>query len=256
MRFTGVADAYDQSATAWRTGPEAVYARLADALIGTAAVPLSGARVLDAGAGTAAASRVAMDRGAHVVATDISVGMLSERHQQVSAVCADVVQLPFDDDVFQLVIAAFCLGHLDNPSGALEEMRRVGSALVASAFAPGWTHPAKSIVDDVMTGFGFVVPAWYTHVKENLEPAVNNPAALSRLARVAGFDDVTVQRIDVDSGLTSPAEIVNWRLGMAHLAPFAAALPPEVLKSARIEAEAAVNGVEPVVIPILALSAS
>ena len=256
MRFPGVADAYDQAATGWHAGPAAVYARLADALIGTAAVPLNGARVLDAGAGTAVASGVAMARGAQVVATDISVGMLDQRPQKVSAVCADVARLPFDDEVFQLVIAAFCLGHLDHPTDALKEMRRVGSALVASAFAPGWTHPAKSIVDDVMASVGFVMPAWYTHVKEDLEPAINHPDALTNLARAAGFDDVTVQRIDVDSGLTSPAEIVSWRIGMAHLAPFAAALPPDVLRAARDQAEAAVTGVGPVVIPILALSAS
>lgn len=256
MTSTGIGDAYDRGATGWQTGPEAVYARLADALVSTAPIAMRGARVLDAGAGTAVASLAALSRGAHVVAADISVGMLDHRDQRVAAVCADVARLPFRDNIFELVIAAFCLGHVGDPSLALKEMHRVGSALVASAFAPGWSHPAKTIVDEVMSGVGFVTPAWYARVKEDLEPTINDPAALSRLARTAGFDEVNVQRIDVDSGLSSPADIVNWRLGMAHLAPYVATLPPDVLQAARNQAETAVAGVGPVVIPILALSAS
>ncbi|MCW2752643.1 MAG: hypothetical protein JWQ32_54 [Marmoricola sp.] len=135
-------------------------------------------------------------------------------------------------------------------------MRRVGDAVVASAFAPGWTHPAKEAVDAVMAGIGFVVPAWYRRVKDQTEPAVNDAAALVDLARAAGFDAAVVRMLEVDTGLETPADIVAWRFGMAHLAPFIAGLPAEVLRGARARAEDAVAGTGPVVIPVLALGAS
>lgn len=251
-----VAAAYDDAASGWRGGAERVYARLADALVATSPVPLAGARVLDAGAGTAVAGQAALARGAsQVVASDIAGAMLGFRGAQIEAVVADLARLPFADGSFDLTVAAFCLGHLPDPAAGMSELRRVGRAVVASAFTPGWTHPAKGAVDEVMTEFGFVIPDWYRRVKDDTEPAVNDAAGLAALARGAGFETVEVQQLEVDSGLESPAEVVAWRFGMAHLAPYVAGLPEAVLASARARAEAAVAGTGSVVIPILALSA-
>src|SRR5206468_3673298 len=124
---------------------------------------------------------------------------------------------PFADASFDLVTAAFCLGHLPDPAAGMVELRRVGNALVASAFVPGWTHPAKEAVDAVMAEVGFVVPDWYRRVKDETEPAVNDAAALVDLAREAGFGSAEVQVLEVDSGLATPADVVAWRFGMAHL---------------------------------------
>lgn len=255
--MTSVADAYDDAALGWHAGPERVYARLADALVDTSPVPLAGARVLDAGAGTAVAGSAALRGGAaSVLATDIAAGMLRHRERSIDAVVADLGRLPFGDGTFDLVTAAFCLGHLPDPAAGMAEMRRVGGAAVASAFTPGWTHPAKDAVDAVMGDFGFVVPAWYRRVKDESEPTVNDPDALVLLARAAGFAHAQVDRLEVDSGLETPADVVAWRFGMAHLAPFVAGLPDDALTVARTRAEAAVAGCGPVVISILALSAS
>jgi ubiquinone/menaquinone biosynthesis C-methylase UbiE len=236
--MTSVADAYDGAALGWHDGPERVYARLADALVAASPVALNGARVLDVGAGTAVAASAALRGGA------------------ASAVVADIARLPFPDAHFDLVTAAFCLGHLPDPVAGMAELRRVGNAVVASAFVPGWTHPAKEAVDAVMAEVGFVVPPWYRQVKDETEPAVNDAAALIDLAHGAGFGSAAVQVFEVDSGLETPADVVAWRLGMAHLAPFVAGLPVDVLDAARARAEAVVAQTGPVVIPILALSAS
>jgi SAM-dependent methyltransferase len=255
--MSSVADAYDRAADGWRRGPEAVYARLADALVENAPGPVSGARVLDIGAGTAVAARAALRAGAaSVVAADLATGMLAHRDPGVRAVCADAQRLPFADVSFDLALAAFCLGHLPDPVRALREARRVAGRVAASAFAPGWTHPAKAVVDEVMAGHGFELPGWYAQVKGVTEPAVNDAVALAALAQAAGFAAVEVRELQVDSGLTSAAEVVAWRFGMAHLAPFVAGLALEEVARARAEAEEAVAGSLPVVIPVLVLSAS
>ena len=257
MNRAQVGEAYDRGAESWRRGPEAVYARLADALVGTAPVPLTGARVLDVGAGTATAARAALARGAaSAVASDLAAGMLRSRPAGVAAVVADIVRLPFGDGSFDLVTAAFCLGHLADPGAGLREIRRVGTAVVASAFAPGESHPAKAAVDDALAEVGYRPPDWYVHQKEVLEPRVDDPEALRRLAAEAGFGDVAVHRIEVDTGLDTAAAAVEWRLGMAQVAPFVDSVAPETLARARAAAEEAVAPFVPVVLPILALSAS
>jgi ubiquinone/menaquinone biosynthesis C-methylase UbiE len=254
MSRPDVREAYDHGADSWRRGPEAVYARLAEALVGTAPVPLTGARVLDVGAGTAVAARAALTRGAEVVvASDIATGMLRHRGPGVLAVAADAAQLPFPDASFDLVTAGFCLSHLPDPGRALTEIRRVSRAVVASAFPSDWSHPAKATIDQIMVDEGFDIPDWHRRLKDETEPAVGHAEALRRLAADAGFADIRVERLEVDSGLHSARAIVEWRWGMAHLAPFVTSLPDDVRQRARARAEEAVAGMAPVVIPMLAL---
>jgi SAM-dependent methyltransferase len=182
--------------------------------------------------------------------------MLRGRPPGVPAVVADFAELPFADGSFDLVTAAFCLGHLADPARGLREIRRVGAAVVASAFPPGETHPAKSAVDDALAGLGYRTPEWYQHQKDVLEPRVDDPEALRRLAVDAGYEHVAVHRLEVDTGLETPEAVVEWRLGMAQLAPFVAALSSEELAQARTAAAEAVAPHVPVVLPILALSAA
>ncbi|MGY2873715.1 ubiquinone/menaquinone biosynthesis C-methylase UbiE [Marmoricola sp. URHA0025 HA25] len=257
MTMPGVRDAYDRSAASWRRGPEAVYAHLAEALISVTPVDLDGASVLDVGAGTAVAARAALEHGAgSAVATDIAAEMLRGRPPGVAGVLADGSQLPFRDDTFDLVTAAFCLGHMADPAAAVREIRRVGGAVVASAFPPGPAHPVKAAVDRAFALVGFSAPAWYQRQKDELEPQVDDPTALAELARRAGFERVEVHRLDVDTGISSAAEAVEWRLGMAHLAPFVSGLAPDLLAHAWAEAEKLVAPFLPVVIPMIALSAA
>jgi ubiquinone/menaquinone biosynthesis C-methylase UbiE len=151
--------AYDTAADEWAGGPEHVYARLARELVAHAPVPLVGRRVLDLGAGTGVAGRAALAAGAElVVAADPAVGMLRRGGAALHPVAADAAALPFRDGSFDLVVAAFCLSHLGSVPAGLREARRVGRAIAASAFAPGWTHPAKAAVDEELRRYGYRPP--------------------------------------------------------------------------------------------------
>ncbi len=249
-----IASAYDAAAPAWRRGPARVYSRLAAALLDLAPVPVSGATVLDAGAGTGVAGAVALRRGAaRAVAVDLAPGMLP-RAPALAAV-ADLARLPFGDGSFALAVAAFSLGHVPDPGAAVRELRRVAPALVASAFAPGWAHPAQAAVDAALADLGFEVPEWYRTLKTESEPQVGEPDALARLATAAGYRSVRVEVVEVETGLSSAADLAAWRLGMAHLAPYVAGLPPDDREDVRRTAEAAVEGMPPLVVRMLALAA-
>ena len=197
-------NAYDQSAEAWASGPEQVYARLAETLVDAAPVSVDGAKVLDLGAGTGVASRAALAAGAAVVvAVDIALGML-RRSGSLRPVLANACELPFAADSFDLVVAAISLGHVTDPVRALRETRRVGAALLVSAFEAGWTHPVKAAVDEALAPFGYRPPPWYVALKRDTEPQVDDPANLAALARTAGYRDVSVRTVPVATGLDYP----------------------------------------------------
>jgi len=246
---------YDVAAVAWDDGPGRLYGATAEALLDAAPISLPGARVLDLGAGTGLAGRAALRRGAaSVLATDRASGMLLHGSAQRSLVQADAYALPFAPGTFDLVVAAFVINHLDEPDRGLRECRRVAGAVVASTFDRSWDHPAKTAVDSVMAQAGFEAPAWYTAIQASNEQ-VKDPVELERLARRAGWADVEVTRVQVPTGIEDPASMVDWRWGMAHLAPFVATLDERAREQLRARAENAVAGCPPVVVPMLALGA-
>jgi SAM-dependent methyltransferase len=247
--------AYDAAADEWADGPELVYALLARALVAAAPAPLSGRRVLDLGAGTGAAARAALAAGAgRVVAADLAVGMLRRGGTALHPVAADAVALPFRDRSFDLVVAAFCLNHLASIAAGLGEARRVGGAIAASTFAPGWTHPAKAAVDEALRPFGYRPPPWYVALQR--ETGAAGPGLLAGHAAAAGFSRVQVRTAAVPTGLSTPAQLASWRLGMAHLAPFVRSLDAPRRAAVRRAAERAVTGAEPLVVSMVILTAS
>lgn len=252
-----LAAAYGAAARVWPAGPDGVYRRLAQEMLWHSPVQLSGARVLDVGAGTGAASRAALAIGARtVVAADLSAGMLRAGVlSPVLPVVADACALPFRAESFDLVTAACCLGHLADPVLCLAEARRVARAVLATAFLGGWTHPAKSAIDEVMVRFGYVAPDWYRRLKAVTEPLVDDPDRFRALAVAAGWGSAAVTVRHVPTGLAEPAELVDWRWGMAHLAPFVANLDPDERSAARRSAESAVVGAGELVMPLLILAA-
>jgi SAM-dependent methyltransferase len=248
--------AYDRSAGAWASGPEQVYTRLAETLVDAAPVPMHSARVLDLGAGTGVASRAASAAGAaQVVAVDNAIGML-RRSGSMRPVLADACALPFSADSFDLVVAALSLGHVADPIRALKETRRVGGALLVSAFEADWIHPAKAAVDVALAPFGFRPPPWYLALKRDTEPQVDDPANLWALVRSAGYRHVSACTVQVAVGLDTPAQLAAWRLGMAHVAPFMQSLPASARAAAQHAVESTLVGAPPLVIPLVVLAAT
>jgi SAM-dependent methyltransferase len=253
---SGLKNAYDAGARQWANGPEPVYASLARALLASLDGEVVGGRVLDLGAGTGVAGRAALAAGARsVVSADSALGMLRRGPAGLCPVAAEATALPFRDRCFDLVLAAFCLGHLDRPAAGLREARRVAAALAASSFAAGWNHPAKAAVDEVLGAFGYRPPSWYITFKRDTEPWASDPAALGRDTAAAGYTDVRLRTVPVDTGLSRPAELAAWRLGMAHVAPFVSSLAVARRASLRRAAEAAVTDTGPLVVDMLVLTA-
>jgi len=71
------------------------------------------------------------------------------------------------------------------------------------------------------------------------------------LAEVPG----RLRTVMVDTGLSSPAQLAGWRLGMAHVAPFVCSLPAGRQAELRQAAEAAVTGTGRLVVSMLVLVA-
>ena len=252
----GLRAGYEAAADWWAAGPERVYAPLAAALVGAAASPAAGCRVLDLGAGTGVAGRAALAAGArHVVAADLAIPMLRRCRPALRPVAADAAALPFASGRFDLVVAAFVLGHLGSLTSGLAEARRVGQELAASAFPAGWTHPAKAEVDAVLYAWGYRPPAWYSAFKRGTEARAADPAALAGQARAAGFTDARARTIVVPTGVSAPEQLAAWRLGMAHVAPFLSSLDPAGRASVRRAAVAAVTGCPPLTVPMVVLTA-
>jgi ubiquinone/menaquinone biosynthesis C-methylase UbiE len=205
------------------------------------------------------AGRAALAAGARgVVAADVAPEMLGRCGPALHPVAADALRLPFRDRSFDLVLAAFCLGHLPSLSAGLREARRVGAAIAASSFAPGWTDPAKEAVEAALRPFGYLPPAWYLRFKQETESAAGDPEVLAAQLAAAGFGQVRIRPVSVRTGLSAPAELAAWRLGMAHVAPFISSLPPGDAAAARQAAEQAVaaSAAGPLTVALLVTTAS
>lgn len=103
--------------------------------------------ILDAGSGTGMAIPALYERykKAQLVALDLSENMLNKCAQQgrlfrsPHLVCADIEQLPFEDNVFELVFSSLSLQWCNDLNAALVEAKRVlkpGGLFVFTTFGP------------------------------------------------------------------------------------------------------------------------
>ncbi|MGH8776830.1 MAG: class I SAM-dependent methyltransferase, partial [Jiangellaceae bacterium] len=211
---------------AWAAGPVRVYGRLAEVLVDSSPVPLTGRLALDVGSGTGAATRALQGRGARVVAADAAAGMIATG--PAPGVVADARRLPFADGTFGAVVAAFCLNHVDPPAQGLREMRRVacgGGAVLVSSYGGDLDHPVKDAVMAALVDAGYSLPPWYDAIQAGPAEALSNAGGMSAAARAAGLPADT-DEVDVPFPELGAADLVAWRLGMAHIAPFVADLDP------------------------------
>jgi ubiquinone/menaquinone biosynthesis C-methylase UbiE len=94
--------------------------------------PLAGADVLDIGCGSGVFARYLAEQGANVVAADFSPRAIEYARKTMlkdvrnaRAIVADVHDLPFCDESFDLTVCSSTLEHVVDPDRALSEMVRV-----------------------------------------------------------------------------------------------------------------------------------
>lgn len=225
---TDLRGAYEGAAGAWASGAALLYDRLAEMIAAHVDGDPRGKTVLDAGAGTGALCRALGRRGARMVALDASPDMLSYVDGAVcGCVAGDILELPFRDAAFDAAVSGFAISHVHTPSRALSELARVvtpGGSVTVAVFGEAPPHESKHAVDDVAVEFGFQRPSWYVELKTVTEPRSNTPHLLLRCANDAGLRDAHVVDIRHVPALERAEDIVTYRSGMAHLAPFLASL--------------------------------
>lgn len=230
MTTASLAEAYSATGGAWQHGPGRVYDRLAAEIVGRCPFPLAGARVLDLGAGTGAASRAAARTGASVVATDVAAGMLAfDAASRPPAAVGDALDLPFADRSFAAVVAAFSLNHVGDPASALREAWRVlapGGWVAVAAYAEDDAHPVKGAVEGALADRGWQRPRWYDRLRVDSIPLLATVERAEEAAAAAGIAGATALHLRVAFPDLSARDLVEWRLGMAQVAPFLRRLAP------------------------------
>lgn len=242
-------DHYAGAGAGWEAGATLVYRPLAEALVARSSVPLAGRRVLDAGAGTGVATAALRAAGAVPVAVDRSPDMLAAVPAPAPPrAVADVRRLPLRAGAVDAAVAAFVLNHLADPGLALAEFARVvrpGGVVLATVYANSFRSPARERVDEVATAEGWRAPAWYVELKERAAPLLGTAEAMAAAAGAARLVEVAAEEVAVDVGVTDPADLVTYRFGQAHFAPWVASLGDDAGRVRRRAAEAAAPLMEP-----------
>lgn len=223
--------AYGGAATQWAASTGGLYRCLADALASRYSKLLTGARVLDVGAGAGATTSALLAVGARVTASDLTEEMLRvDQAARAPAAVSDILALPFRRRVFDAAVAAFVISHVPDPAAALRELGRVvrrGGSLFTVGFDTRSSHPAKAVIDDVLGSYGYAPPAYYVRMKKEIEPLSAAPDRLAALAADAGLSHVHVDAVEVETGIADTEGIVSWRLGLPAPATFMAGLDAE-----------------------------
>jgi len=240
------ADHYARSGERWARGAELVYRPIAAELVASSPHPLTGRVVLDAGAGTGAASAALRRRGAKTLATDLSAGMLAW-HAAARPPCAvaDIRALPLRTGSVDDAVAAFVLNHLTDPGTGLAELARVtrpGGAILAAVFGTESHSEARDRIDAAALAAGWQVPQWYREMKAVAVPLLGSAEAMAAAARQAGLADVLAEERQVEVGVTEAWQLVRYRLSHPVFAVWLDAIGPHCAQLFAAEAEAAVGG--------------
>ncbi len=225
------ADHYARSGPRWALGAELVYRPIAAELIATSPHRLTGRTVLDAGAGTGAATAALRRRGAQILAMDLSPAMLAwQAATRPPCAVADIRSLPLPPNSVDDSVAAFVLNHLTEPATGLAELARVtrpGGAILAAVFANDSHSEARDLIDATAAAAGWAAPTWYPEMKAAVMPILGTAAAMAAASRTAGLALVRAEERSVDVGITEPRQLVRYRLGHPAFAAWLDAIGPE-----------------------------
>ena len=243
------ADHYAASGPRWALGAELVYRPIAAALVATSPHRLAGRTVLDAGAGTGAASAALRRCGATVLALDLSPAMLAwQAASRPPSAVADIRALPLPARSVDDAVAAFVLNHLADPAAGLAELARAtrpGGAILAAVFAADSRSPARDRIDAAAGAAGWAPPAWYRALKATAAAVLGTAEAMAAAARAAGLAHIHAEQREVDVGVTQPAQLVHYRLGHPAFAAWLDAIGPARASAFAADAERAIGDAMP-----------
>ena len=146
---------------------------------------LPGPRVLEVGSGPGTDAKALADAGLIVTATDLCetfVAIVQERYPELTALQADMRDLPFDDASFDGVCGFGCFIHLSRPDArvALQEFARV--------LAPGGALSLGLITSDQVRDY--VIDDWGGVPNNPVRFVCWGPDELGDLLRRTGFGGV------------------------------------------------------------------
>jgi demethylmenaquinone methyltransferase / 2-methoxy-6-polyprenyl-1,4-benzoquinol methylase len=199
--FDGVANRYDFLNDLLSLGRTKAWRKVVTSIIG----PKPGLKILDIAAGTGSSTRPLVDAGADVIALDFSSGMIEtgrKRHKDIKFVQGDALNLPFEENVFDVTTISFGLRNTSNIDSALKDSLRVtksGGKIVIAEFS----HPSNSIfrfiyLNYLMKAIPIISkkisknPDAYVYLAESIRAWPNQEGLASKM-RDAGWKSVAWQ---------------------------------------------------------------
>ena len=199
--FDGVANRYDFLNDLLSLGRTKAWRRVVTSIIG----PKPGIKILDIAAGTGTSTRPLVDAGADVIAVDFSAGMINvgkKRNKDIKFVQGDALNLPFDDNSFDVTTISFGLRNTSNINLALKDALRVtkvGGRIVIAEFS----HPSnflfrKIYLNYLMKALPIISrkisknPEAYVYLAESIRAWPNQEGLASKM-RDAGWKSVAWQ---------------------------------------------------------------
>jgi len=137
---------------------------------------INGKKILDIGCGTGRIIQDLLDKGADITGVDVSTEMLKiaeKKFPNSNFVEADIRELPFKDNTFDIVICTFVIVHLKQVEleGAFDEVYRIlkpGGSFILTNINQKKAPKLK------VKNIGEIVIKSYYHMPEHVIEALNN----------------------------------------------------------------------------------
>lgn len=168
----------------------------------------SGTTLVDLGCGAGGASKIAIERGAMVNGLDASAALIEIAAEQVpdgKFRVADLEDLPYDSDSFDVALAANSIQFAGDPLNALAEIARV-SRQGAKVAVTVWGMPEQC---DTRHIFEAVVGVLPEKPPGGGPFALSMPGVLDGLMRQAGL--TPIEELTVSSEMAYPDLDTAWR---------------------------------------------
>lgn len=197
--FNRVAKRYDIVNDILSLGRTKAWRKVATAII----APKPGMQILDLAAGTGSSSQPLADAGADVIPTDFSEGMLAagrKARPDLPFTWADAMELPFEDNRFDVVTISFGLRNTQDRAKAMSEAFRVtkpGGRFVVVEFSTPTNKFFRTIYFKyLMKALPLIAkrtssnPAAYIYLAESIQAWPNQSDLAADMARV-GWKNTT-----------------------------------------------------------------